>query len=349
MLATATTATGRARLLGLVVPRAAGIPSLQVSFAPIDSPQAVRRFFAGARPARLFMVETELWPHWLMHARTTGVPVAVVSARLAARSLARYRRLGGAFRALVHGLEAVLCQTPEDLARWIELGARPGYSEVIGNLKADALPAPGGDRAAARAALGLERERPLLVLGSVRPGELGPLARAWQALPTGLRRAWQVVAVPRHPRATAELAQEAARAGQALVREGVPEHGAWGWDDRTGVLLSYYGAAEVAFVGGSLRPYGGHNPLEPAACGAAVIMGPYYASQLDGVRALRERSAAWIASSPQELLLALRGLLGDDAVRGARAAAALEVVAAQRGASARAVARLEQLGLWPGA
>jgi 3-deoxy-D-manno-octulosonic-acid transferase len=349
LLATATTHTGRARLLGLAESGADRIPPLQVSLAPIDSPQAVRRFFAGVRPARLILLETELWPHWLLRARESGVPVAVVSARLSARSLARYQQLGRGFQALVHGLEAVLCQAPEDLARWVALGARPDRAEVTGNLKADALPAPGGDRAFARAALGLDRERPLLVLGSLRPGEVAPLARAWQALSIALRFGWQVVAVPRHPRASAELAQEAKRAGQRLVRDAVPENGAWAWDDRPGVLLSYYAAADVAFVGGSLKPYGGHNPLEPAACGAAVIMGPYFGSQLDAVRALRGRSAAWIASSPQELLLALRGLLGDGAARSARATAALDVVAAQRGASVRAVARLAQLGLWPDA
>jgi 3-deoxy-D-manno-octulosonic-acid transferase len=349
LLATATSATGRARLQALAASQPRGTVSLQASFAPIDSPQAVRRFMAGARPARLFLVETELWPHWLLAARAAGVPVAVLSARLSPGSLARYRRLGRTFRALVHGLEAVLCQTAEDLARWIALGARPDRSEVAGNLKADALPAPGADRARARAALGLETERPLLVLGSLRPGEVAPLARAWQALPAGVRRGWQVVAVPRHPRASAELAEEASRARQALARDGAAEPGAWHWDDRTGVLLQYYAAADVAFVGGSLRPYGGHNPLEPAACGAAVILGPYYASQLDAVRALREGSGVWIASSPQELLLALRGLLGDGTLRAARATAALEVVTAQRGATARTVARLEQLGLWPGA
>ena len=347
LLATATSPTGRERLGGLVAPGEGAIPALRAAFAPIDSPQAVRRFFAGVRPARLFILETELWPHWLLQARAAGVPVAVMSARLSPRSLVRYKRLGRALHDLVHGFEAVLCQTAEDLGRWVALGARPERSDVMGNLKADALPAPAASRTAARAALGLDRERPLLVLGSLRPGEVGPLARAWQALPTTLRRTWQVVAVPRHPRASAELAQEAARAGQALVRDGVPENGAWIWDDRTGILIAYYAAAEVAYVGGSLRPYGGHNPLEPAACGAAVIMGSYYASQSDGVRALRDRSAIWIASSPQELLLALRGLLGDAGVRGARAAAALEVVAAQRGASGRVVSRLEQLGLWP--
>lgn len=349
LLATATTHTGRTRLMDLAGPGADRIPSLEVALSPIDAPQAVRRFFAGAQPARLILLETELWPHWLLHARASGVPVAVVSARLSARSLARYRRLGREFRSLVQGLEAVLCQTSEDLARWTALGARAERAEVMGNLKADALPMPGGDRAAARAALGLERERPLLVLGSLRPGEAALFARGWQALPSALRHGWQVVAVPRHPRASADLAQEARGAGQRLIRDAVPEHGEWAWDDRTGVLLRYYAAADVAFVGGSLKPYGGHNPLEPAACGAAVIMGPYFGSQADAVRALRERSALWIASSPQELLLALRGLLGDGAMRAARAAAALEVVAAQRGASARAVSRLVEFGLWPDA
>ncbi len=348
LLATAVTPTGRGRLLELAAPDASGIPDLSVAFAPIDSPQAVRRFFAAVRPPRLFVVETELWPHWLLHARAAGVPVAVVSARLSARSLGRYRRLGRAFKSLVQGLEAVLCQTPEDRARWVELGARPDRSEVTGNLKADSLPEPGGDRATARAALELARDRPLLVLGSLRPGEVQMLARAWLALPTALRRTWQVVAVPRHLRASADLVKEATRAGVAVMREGLPEPGAWGWVDRVGVLRDYYAAADVAFVGGSLRPYGGHNPLEPAACGAAVIMGPYYGTQQDAVRALRERSAVWITPSPQELLLALRALLNDSAARAARAQAGLEVVAAQRGAAARAVARLSQLGLWPG-
>ena len=344
LLATATTHTGRTRLAEL---EATSKGALRVSLAPIDSPQTVRRFFQGVQPARLLMVETELWPHWLLHARGAGVPAAAVSARLSQRSLGRYRRLGRPFRVLVEGLEAVLCQTPEDLARWIALGARPARAEVTGNMKSDALPLPAPDRTGARRALGLDADRPLLVLGSLRPGEVGALARGWQALPTLLRQTWQVVAIPRHPRAARELALEATRSRQTLVRDGIPANGAWRWDDRTGVLLSYYAAADVAFVGGSLKPYGGHNPLEPAACGAAVIVGPYYGSQLDSVRALRERSAVWIAASPQELLLGLRGLLGDAAARAERAAVALEVVAARRGACARTVGRLTQLGLWP--
>ena len=184
---TATTRTGRARL---------GTFGRPVSLAPIDSPQATRRFFAGVQPERLFVVETELWPHWLLRADAERVPVAIVSARLSEGSLDGYRRLGAGMRRLVGGLAAVLCQTDADALRWARLGARVERTAVVGNP---------GNRAAARTAVGLDRERPLLVLGSVRPGEVRMLGRAWRTLPSALRDRWQVVAVPRHPRASREL------------------------------------------------------------------------------------------------------------------------------------------------
>lgn len=335
---TATTRTGRARL---------GAHGRPVSLAPIDSPQAVRRFFEGVRPARLFVVETELWPHWLMQARARKVPVAVVSARLGEASVQRYRQLGGGLRRLVAGLDAVLCQGESDERRWRQIGARPERTVVVGNLKNDALPEGGEDRPAARTALGLDRARPLLVLGSVRPGEVRLLARAWRRLPPALRATWQVGVLPRHPRASAELRAEAADVRQPIVREGAPVDGAWRWDETLGGLGRWYAGADVAFVGGSLRPYGGHNPLEPAAVGAPVIVGPFHAHQADAVRALHARGGAWIVRSEDELVMALTALLGDASVREARAAAARATVAAARGAGRRTVARLAEWSLWP--
>src|SRR5258706_2286202 len=134
LLATATSATGRARLQAIAAAQPRGTVSLQASFAPIDSPQAVRRFMAGARPARLFLVETELWPHWLLEARAAGVPVAVLSGRLAPGSLARYRRLGRTLRGLGHGLGAGLCPGPRGLGRRGALRARPGPRAGRGRL-----------------------------------------------------------------------------------------------------------------------------------------------------------------------------------------------------------------------
>ena len=103
----------------------------------------------------------------------------------------------------------------------------------------------------------------------------------------------------------------------------------------------------MAFVGGSLGPYGGHNPLEPAACGAAVVLGCHHEAQADGVRALRERDAVTVVRGEDELAPALARLLTDESLRVARAAAALETVRDRRGAARRAVERLASWGLWP--
>ncbi len=335
---TATTRSGRARLQSLGHP---------VSLAPIDSPQAVERFLSGVRPARLFVVETELWPQWLLRVRTARMPAAVVSARLSERSVEGYLRLGLPMRRLVGSLEAVLCQSPVDETRWLAIGARRERTVVVGNLKHDALPEPVPDRAAARAALGLAPERPLLVLGSVRPGEVRILARAWRTLDPALRDRWQVVAVPRHARAARGLRGEAAEGGVVVATDRSPARDAWRWDDRAGVLNAYYAAAEVAFVGGSLAPHGGHNPLEPAACGAALLMGPHHASQADAVAALERRDALWEVEDEAAARSALGALLGSPAVRELRARAASEVVQSQRGAGRRAVRWLCAWGLWP--
>ena len=193
--------------------------------------------------------------------------MAVVSGRLSEHSVARYRGLGSTFRGLVAGLAGVICQSDADAARWLAIGAPAARLAVGGNLKFDALPAPAPSRPAARAAAGLERDRPLLVLGSVRPGEARMLARAWGRLPEAITARWQVVVVPRHARATRELIEEAKDAHPDRSANGRGVTHAWQWDDRAGVLARYYAGADVAFVGGSLAPWGGHNPLEPAACG----------------------------------------------------------------------------------
>jgi 3-deoxy-D-manno-octulosonic-acid transferase len=337
---TATTRGGRARLRQI---------DPHATLAPLDLPQCVDRFFRGVRPQRLFLLETELWFHWLMRAAQERVPVAVVSARLSPRSLSHYRRFGTPLRRVVAGLDAVLCQSEPDAERWRALGARPERVAVVGNLKNDALAPPAASRPQARAALGLDPERPLLVLGSLRPGEAGPLARAWRSLPASVTDHWQVAAVPRHPAASGEVRSEAQREGARIAEHPPVPAGAWRWDDRLGVLASYYQAGEVAFVGGSLAPYGGHNPLEPAACGAAVLMGAHHRSQLVAVQALTPGGGLWVVKDERELAAALSRLLGDAQERERRAAAARAAADASRGAARRAVHQLVMWNLWPAA
>ena len=335
---TATTRAGRERLAG------AGAP---VALAPLDAPQVIDRFFERVAPRRVLLVETELWPHWLLRARLLGVPVVVVSGRLSAYSVGRYRSLGSEFRGLVGGLAGVVCQSEADAARWLAIGAQAERLAVCGNLKFDALPQAPDSRAGARMAAGLERDRPLLVLGSLRRGEARILARAWQRLPPALAAGWQVVAVPRHTRATRELVDEANAAATEISANGRVSVRAWRWDDRPGVLPAYYAGADVAFVGGSLAPWGGHNPLEPAACGAAVVMGPHHASQLEGVRALETGSAIAIARDEDDCTRVLERLLGDAGARAQVARAARTVAASLRGAAQRTTAQLAAWKLWP--
>jgi 3-deoxy-D-manno-octulosonic-acid transferase len=258
----------------------------------------------------------------------------------------RYRGLGSELRGLVGGLDAVLCQGEEDRARWLAIGANESRTRVVGNLKSDGLPEPAPDRAAARAEAGLDPARPLLVLGSLRPGEARLLARAWLAQPDEVRMRWQVVAVPRHPHASRELRAEALEAGVPVAADHAPQ-GGWRWDERIGVLVGWYRAADAAFVGGSLAVFGGHNPLEPAACGAAVLMGPHHASQRGYVRALEQAGGLVIAPGGEKLVAALGELLRDDARREERGRLALQVARAERGSAARAVAALVELGSWP--
>ena len=312
---TASTRSGRERL-AVVEPHA--------SLAPIDTPQAVHRFVKGIQPERILLLETELWPHWLLRAAADGIPVAVVSARLSERSARRYQRLGRDLRRLVNGLAAVLCQSEEDEQRWLSIGAAPERTRVVGNLKSDGLPEPVADRAAARAALGLLADRPLLVLGNVRPGEGRLLARAWRAVPAALRERWQVVAVPRHPRALGQIQAEALAAGLTSMSEAAASD-VWRWDDRMGVLTAWYQAADVAFVGGSLAPYGGHNPMEPAACGAATIIGPWHASQRESVNTLEAAGAIWKVTDDEGLVTAFQALLAREDLRAARSEAGIRV------------------------
>jgi 3-deoxy-D-manno-octulosonic-acid transferase len=329
---TATTRSGRGRLAALGAP---------VSLAPLDAPGPVARFFETVAPRRLLIVETEVWPHWLEAARARAVPVAFVSARLSERSLAGYRRLGTPLRDLCAGLAAVLCQSEGDAERWRALGAPADRVRVTGNLKNDALPVP-GDRRAARERLGLDPARPVLVLGSVRPGELRVLAPVWHALDPALRARWQVAVVPRHPRAAAALRREARAAG---LSEGAAS--GWRWEDRLGVLRDYYAACDIGCVGGSFAAYGGHHPLEPAAAGAAVAIGPYHATQGEGVALLAAAGALPPIRDVAGALAWLSRLIGDDAVRMRATADAARAVAASRGATARTLDHLTAWAFWP--
>lgn len=308
----------------------------RVFYFPLDFAFAVRAWLGALRPEMLVLLETEFWPRMLTECRRAGVPVAVVNARISDRSWPRYRRLRAIWRRLLDGLTVVLAQSETDAERLRAIGA--GDVRVGGNLKYDvraARPAAVTEALRARLPAGI----PILVCGSTLAGEEELIL---DAVPDGV----VTMLTPRHPERFAEVAQilrkrgaRWARRSEWMERTTALEPGMVFLLDSIGELASVYSVGTAAFVGGSLVPSGGHNPLEPAQFGVPVVMGPSYENFRGIVAALQARNAIRIAG-PEQLRAALAEMLsGKDEPRtmGMRAQ---EVFASEAGATERALQAL---------
>ncbi|MGM0517912.1 MAG: 3-deoxy-D-manno-octulosonic acid transferase [Pseudomonadota bacterium] len=313
--------------------RSLGVPHF---YAPYDLAVAQRRALRRLRPRLLLVMETELWPNLVRECNRSDTPVAVVNARLSDRSMARYRRWGGALlREVLAGIDLICAQSAQDRARFRQLGA----SRVAdcGNLKFD-LPLP--DEPAAPA----EASRHDWLAASTHPGEeelvLDAHQRVKQAFPDA-----RLLLVPRHP----ERADEVLR----LVESRGWTVGCWGAGtgaevevvDRAGVLAERFAEVPVIFMGGSLVPVGGHNPIEPAAVARAVLHGPHVENFRAVFAALEERQASRKVEDARELgeqVIRAFARPADWAARGQRAR---EVIAEHRGATAQV---LDQISPWLG-
>lgn len=352
VLVTVGTPTGLARARELFGADA----RVSVVAAPWDLPGAVARFLMATQPRAAVFVESELWPNLIAAAHARGMPLALVSARLSVRSLRRYRRFAPAMmRRAVRAFRLIGAQSEADQARFIELGAEPARVTVTGNLKFDVpqdagLPARGAALRAAWAA-----QRPLWVAGSTHPHEEQLLLEAQRrllAMPRAAGDAAPLLAfAPRRPERFPAVASWLA--AQPALRHGClsapPATAARaGLDvlliDAMGVLPDWYAAADVAFVGGSLVPVGGHNLIEPAALGRPVLTGPHVFNAPEVARCLLDAGGAQLVHDAAGLAAQLAAWWGEEgAAAGTRAAAA---VAAGRGAAGRAAALLTALPPW---
>ncbi|MDP1902338.1 MAG: 3-deoxy-D-manno-octulosonic acid transferase [Rubrivivax sp.] len=246
------------------------------AWLPYDTPGAVRRFLRTHRPAVGVLMETEVWPNLLHAARAAGVPTVLANARLSARSLVKGERLAALMRPAAASIARVLAQTEADAQRLRAAGAGP--VEVMGNLKYDVAPPP--DLLARGRQWREALARPVVLAASTREGEEEPLLRAWSGLP--LPRPLLLL-VPRHPQRFDEVATMIAGCGLVALRrsawgEAPPAHAGQAdvWlGDTMGEMPLYYAAADVALLGGSFAPLGGHNLIEAAACGCPLLLGPH--------------------------------------------------------------------------
>lgn len=314
-------------------------------YAPFDWPGAVRRTLAGVNPVLLVLVETEIWPNLIHEARRRGTRVALVNGRISPRSFARYRRVRRWLARVLAEVDLFLMQGEPHAARLKELGAPADRVRVLGNLKFDAAPHAALPADLARA-LAPRAGRALFVAGSTVPGEEAPVLHAFG----DARRLFPELALllaPRHPERFGEVAALVEAAGYRCQRRSALG-GAWNGDevlllDTLGELACVYPLASVVFVGGSLVPAGGHNILEAALAGRAVVVGPHMENFREIAEQFRAEDAIVEVAAPEALGPAVAGLLADDARRRALGERARALVERNRGALRRTVDALAGL------
>jgi len=296
------------------------------------------------RPRLLVLMESELWPRMLVECGRAGIPVAVVNARVSDRSYARGMRVRAIWGKLLRRVDLFLAQSDEDARRLVAMGARAEAVRAIGNLKYD-VRAPSDNRMKKHVAEMLFKAR-LVIAGSTLDGEEKVLLAAWPGLREAAPDAVLLIA-PRHPdrfAAVGGLAQECGigmcRCSHLMVNTQPIFGGAVLLLDTVGDLAAMYSLASVAFVGGSLVPKGGHNPLEPAQFGVPAVMGPSYENFRDIVAEMQTADAIRIVKDGEELAGALLQMLTDPDAARAMGERGRRVFEEQQGATGRAVGAL---------
>ncbi len=313
------------------------------AWLPYDTPGGVRRFLRRHRPLAGVVMETEVWPNLLHAAQAAGVPMVLANARLSERSRVKGQRLAALLHPALSAFAKVLAQTEDDARRLRASGA--GAVQVLGNLKFDIAPSPALQQQGRRWREQLGRA--VVALANSRDGEEAPLLRAWRALPAPRPL---LLLVPRHPQRFDEVAALAADAGLRTLRRS-----AWGdappvaaaqaevWiGDSLGEMALYYALADVALLGGSYAPLGGHNLIEAAACGCPLLLGPH---TFNFGQAAEQALAAGAAERVDTLAAAVAravDLLGDPALA-RMSGQALAFAATHRGAAERMAAEIVAL------
>jgi 3-deoxy-D-manno-octulosonic-acid transferase len=326
-----------------------------VCYFPLDIPWAVRRYLERLRPQLAITLESEIWPNFLELAHKRGVLLALTNARISDHSFRRYLRYSWYTNNIISIYELIAAGTSQDYQRLLELGLDPAKLHLTGNLKCDRLLQ---DRDEARARKfqrllqGADAEfstaEPIFLAASTHPGEEEVVLAAYQEL-RGPYPALLLVLAPRHP-------ERAANLGELLAKHALPFHF---WSrlkagsesrrhpvvlvDTIGDLFDLYGAADLAFVGGSLIPHGGQNILEAAAWGLSPIYGPNLQNFRWAQAILEEAGAGIIVSDANSLAAAAGHLLQDPERRRQLGVKAQTALTSHQGAARRQAELISEL------
>ena len=317
-----------------------------VFYFPLDFAFAVRPYLAALRPELMVIAETEFWPNLLRLAHRSGARIAIVNARISDRSWPGYRRFRHFLVKILPQIDLFLAQTAEDANRLQDIGAPSERIEVTGNLKFDMLaPLALPIVASLRACFQSNNSGPVIVSGSTVDGEERLLLHAFANVLASHPGAVMILA-PRRPERFNEVAELLQVLGMKFWRRSL-----WSGDpivggvlllDTIGELAALYALADVAFVGGSLVPRGGHNIIEPALHGVPVVVGTHTENFRDMVALFQSRDAVRIVG-PAELPLVLMELIASPAERESLGRRAAETLQSQMGATERTVQALAKL------
>ncbi|SFP76228.1 3-deoxy-D-manno-octulosonic-acid transferase [Geopseudomonas sagittaria] len=320
---------------------------VQHCYLPYDLPWAAARFLDRARPKLAVIMETELWPNHIHQCARRGIPTVLANARLSAKSARGYARFAGLTRPMLAEMSWIAAQTEAEAERFRQLGARPECVSVTGSIKFDLTidPELQSRAQALRASWGAD-QRPVWIAASTHAGEDEIILAAHRRL-LAEKSDSLLILVPRHPERFEAVHVLCQREGFATVRRSsgqpVGEGDQLLLGDTMGELLFLYALADVAFVGGSLVPNGGHNLLEPAALGLPVLSGPHLFNFLEIAAQLREAGALAEVADTQALHEAVQQLQADSARRQRMGQAGLGVLKANQGALERLLNGLERL------
>lgn len=315
-------------------------------YLPLDLPGAMKRLYGQIQPCLILVMETEIWPNFFLTAADRQLPLALVNARLSQRSASGYRRYLPQARLALNAATAIVAQTEADAKRFIQAGAPERIVHYSGNLKGDlALP-----KDLSQKAQGLQEywgsKRSVWLGASTHEGEEMLLLEAHRALlahdPNAL-----LILIPRHPERFERVLSLVRQAGFVCARHSrradLNQSTQVLVVDAMGVLLEYAAAAQLTFVGGSLVPVGGHNPLEPAALSKPVLMGPHHENIKDLMTLLVEAGGARVVADGEVLGQSVINILGNADLRQTMGQQALSVVEVQRGAVDRTLSVIRPL------
>jgi len=312
-------------------------------FVPADCPRWVHRFLDHWRPDAAIWMESELWPNLIRTAAARGIPTALVNARMSERSFANWRRVPGMARALLDCFDVCLAQSEEQAARFRRLGAENVAN--TGNLKFSAAPLA-ADSAALQALKTALEGRMVWLAASTHAGEEALAAQVHARLKPHHPGLLTIIA-PRHPDRAEEIAAMIAAHGLRLVRRSAgqavrPDDDIY-LADTMGELGLFYRLSPISYVGGGMARLGGHNPMEPAQLGSAVLHGPDMANFRTVAEAFAEAGAAILCRDADEMTRSVDRLLTDDDARRSQTEAARRIVEANRDVVETVLAHLAPL------